>query len=288
MSDDTIERRLTEAFARAPGAPDGRRAAARVAALDALPQPPRRARRVLRALVPVTGLLALASLLVLAVPRGDSPTGAPGDGHGPQTATSSTSNPGTVSAPSTASVTPIPTPSAEPAPSRPVPTAEAIDPALRRAFSVFRRAATSIDRVPSDQTEALLGLGANPSLARAITVAGARGFLVPTTTGLCLTLNGSGGCTTTEVAVSGALVGTDICGQAGQGQTTVYGLLPDGAGNVVLHFMDGSSEPVPLVDNAYGIQVPRTPLPSRVTWAIDGRERDVAVPGSPGPPRVSC
>ncbi|MCC6832905.1 MAG: TlpA family protein disulfide reductase [Thermoleophilia bacterium] len=77
MSDDALEGRLAEAFAQAPGAPDDRRAEARAAALDALPQPRRPTRRVLRALVPLTGLLALGSLLVFAMPRGtDGPSGA--------------------------------------------------------------------------------------------------------------------------------------------------------------------------------------------------------------------
>lgn len=77
MSDhDDLDARLAALLAVPHAGDPAREARARTAALDALPTGRRWPRRVLRAAVPALGFAALGTVLVLAVPRGESPSAA--------------------------------------------------------------------------------------------------------------------------------------------------------------------------------------------------------------------
>lgn len=95
--------------------------------------------------------------------------------------------------------------------------------------------------------------GLNPGLAREVTYGDAHVWIVPGGAGVCIEGEGSGGgCGSIAQALEGSVaVGT---GGEGEGGVTVYGLVPDGNSQVVVHNADGSSEDVPVEHNVYVIK----------------------------------
>lgn len=165
----------------------------------------------------------------------------------------------------------------------------ALQTAQKAAFAALRRPQTDADRALADDQGALQTLadaqsasGVNPSLARSVySVAGNQLSLIPGTNSLCLLATakafGQGtACASTNHAVSKGLgfvyYSTSPSGQ--ESEATIAGVLPDGAGNVVVHDRSGNSTPVSLSpDGGYWVQATS---PTRMTWiGADGRPHQI-------------
>jgi hypothetical protein len=98
--------------------------------------------------------------------------------------------------------------------------------------------------------------GLNPSLARRVTYGDAHLWVEPGSAGLCLmdyeaeAKGGSCG------SVAEALEGSIAVGVGSTGDAVVYGLVPNGNSQVVVHDADGTTEDVPVESNVYIIRHP--------------------------------
>jgi len=113
--------------------------------------------------------------------------------------------------------------------------------------------------------------GANPELARRVSDApGDVVYLAPANGGAC-TLSAIGlesECFSTANMLAGATATAIICAPGlPTDQVEVFGVLPDGAGNVNITRADGSSVTLPVVNNYYEYTARKdAPLPSRIGW----------------------
>ncbi len=91
--------------------------------------------------------------------------------------------------------------------------------------------------------------GLNPSLAREVTYGDSHVWIIPGGAGICVEdEKGGGGCGSIAQALEGSVaVGVG----SGEGGVTVYGLVPNGNSQVVVHDADGGSEDVPVEHNVY-------------------------------------
>lgn len=179
-----------------------------------------------------------------------------------------------------------------PSPSEPpvFPTSAAPAPALSAAFAVLREPRDARDVIPASLARDLAGTGANGSLSRRVQIAGSDGLVIPSGAGLCVVTESRYACTTTEKAVAGALIGTDVCLREATGRMRVFGLVPDGIKSVRLDLADGTVQELPVIANVYGLVLPREPLPLRLRWtsAAESRGEALQVPVPPGVEALSC
>jgi hypothetical protein len=166
---------------------------------------------------------------------------------------------------------------------RPANAPRAVDPELKAAFGVFRRARTAGDEVAMGRSSGMMVAehGIALDLARRLPTApgGSRAWIMPTADGLCLLVRsadsiGPGGTCGTgrEVFDQGVITtSTDRDG------TEVLGLVPDGVAEARLHFRDGTSEALPIRDNGYYAKSSRAT--EKVTFTHESRT--VSVPAGP-------
>jgi hypothetical protein len=163
---------------------------------------------------------------------------------------------------------------------RPATAPRAVDPEVKAAFAVFRRARTTDDAVAMGHSSGMMVAehGIALDLARRVPTAagGPRAWVVPSAEGLCTlvrtpnSIGPGGGCGTgDEVFTKGAVL---IVGDR-NGDTEVIGLVPDGVDEVQLHFADGGSRSLQVRDNGYFAKVSRPT--KNVTFA--GASRAVSV-----------
>lgn len=98
--------------------------------------------------------------------------------------------------------------------------------------------------------------GLNPSLARRVRYGDAHLWVEPGSAGVCVIdyEPGAGGGSCGSVA--DALEGSIAIGIGASDQAVVYGLVPNGNSQIVVHDADGTTEEVPVENNVYIIRHP--------------------------------
>lgn len=157
--------------------------------------------------------------------------------------------------------------SAQPEPP-PAPKAATLSSQLSAHFAVLNAGAgadsTGIASASSETQNHLEGsakgldeqFGLNPSLARRVIYGDAHLWVEPGSAGLCLmdyeaeAKGGSCG------SVAEALEGSIAVGVGSTGSAVVYGLVPNGNSQVVVHDADGTTEDVPVENNVYIVRHP--------------------------------
>jgi hypothetical protein len=95
--------------------------------------------------------------------------------------------------------------------------------------------------------------GLNPSLARRVSYGDAHLWVEPGSAGMCVTdYEGAGGGSCGSIAE--ALEGSIAVGVGNTGSVVVYGLVPNGNSQIVVHDADGTTEDVPVENNVYIIR----------------------------------
>jgi hypothetical protein len=167
------------------------------------------------------------------------------------------------------------------------PPVATVDPAVVSTLGVFRRAATSED-IPSASIIKAAGLvpthfGANPALSRLafITAQGASVYLTPDVGGACLfeSTNSNALCATVAQIQEGQASAADICSPSlPTGEVEIAGIVPDAVTNATVTLSNGTSEPLPIENNAYVIRAQQSsPLPTKVEWtSASGEQADAA------------
>lgn len=147
---------------------------------------------------------------------------------------------------------------------------------ISNRLDIFRRPSTAADLPPvKEASDAHSGdvttFGANRSLARIVrTTPEGKVYLVAGASGVCFTSTSSieEGCAPLANVLSGNSAHAVICSPyLDPAEREVYGILPNGATGVAVHFYDGTSLPVQVVNNTYIIRttVPAS-LPKTVSW----------------------
>jgi hypothetical protein len=133
-----------------------------------------------------------------------------------------------------------------------------VAPALITSLTVLRapRRAGS-PRLPSGTAAAMAeqgSYGLNITQARFVTADGHGFWLVPGTSGVCLSgpsPSGLTGCNTVKAVEDGGLVG----GTAGPGWGMLEGVAPDGNPTISIVLSNGQTKHVPVIDNVYAVTV---------------------------------
>jgi hypothetical protein len=164
-------------------------------------------------------------------------------------------------------------------------TATQVDSRLKAGLAPFRRAQRAEDRLPQRarySLEMATTLGANPEFSRRVRTgpSGEHYFLVAGEGSVALINEaGAGSIDDIDHALSGQAVGIEDCAMGGRG-VKVVGLLPDAAGNAVLHVSDGSVIDLKVINNVYVVELAKTrsSLPRLVQWTQDGDVHVAKVP----------
>jgi len=178
--------------------------------------------------------------------------------------------------------------------SRHVPASRAVDPAVVSLLSVFARARTSADTLPSSLTGAPLSgypsAGLDVADARHVTASdGQTAFLIPSRGGVCVINTNEAFCTT-PVRLPGAAV-ADLCSPTlPAGKFEIEWLLPDRATHVALGMTDGTTARFPAGFNVYIARLPlKRPLPATIDWDdATGAHHSVTTPIPTNSPIQGC
>lgn len=180
---------------------------------------------------------------------------------------------------------------AAPAPANTASVPSVVSESLRSRFAAFRREAGPMDRLDAKLSQKLTvpSVKMNPALARS--VGGTQGsktrlYLVPAANEqICVVdQTGSGGCQPVESYVSSGSVSTDECpAHLGDDKLLIYGVVPDGVGEVTLRLSDGGTLEATVTANAWSVETGRgvQERPESVHWSFNGAEKTLAVPYSP-------
>lgn len=98
--------------------------------------------------------------------------------------------------------------------------------------------------------------GLNPSLARRVSYGDAHLWVEPGSAGMCLMDYEAGASGGSCGSVAEALEGSIAVGIGARDKAVVYGLVPNGNSQVVVHDADGTTEDVPVENNVYIIRHP--------------------------------
>jgi hypothetical protein len=186
--------------------------------------------------------------------------------------------------------------------STPQAAAPGVDPQVLASYGIFRRARTADDTLPAAVATATIGTaagseGANVELARhALTNGSGDGiYIVPTQGGVCLesTSGIENGCSSNAQLVPDGVAELVACGPTAlpNNQADIYGLLPDGATNPVLHFVNQTSAPVRVQGNVFTVRVLLTgePRTTQITWTgANGDQHSLPAFLPPPPPGQSA
>lgn len=94
---------------------------------------------------------------------------------------------------------------------------------------------------------------------------------------------GSGSIDDIDHALSGLSVGFQDCAGPNKDSLRVYGILPNGAANALLHLIDKSDRPLDVVGNVYVELVVKSAsaLPDGINFDIDGVTKSVVISRPP-------
>jgi hypothetical protein len=151
------------------------------------------------------------------------------------------------------------------------PAAPAIDPAVASQLSVFARAPTSADALPTQYRAELLGEygSEKPDVADARRVTASDGqtaYLVPARAGACVINTNEAFCSP-AASLPGADA-VDLCSPTlPLGQLEIEWLLPDHATNVRVATTSGATRTFPSGFNVYIARLPiHAPIPTSIQW----------------------
>jgi hypothetical protein len=165
----------------------------------------------------------------------------------------------------------------------------AIDPTLVGELSVFGRARTTTDAVPSGLAQwmgSTLGQFV-PALAESRRIVASDGetvYLAPGVNAICTGGTGAADsfCAPVGVLATGQAVSLDLCSPSlPLGQIQMEWMLPDSATHVAVRLSDGTTVLLPT-SNVYIRRFPISgPLPSTIEWTASGAEHsaDAGIPG---------
>jgi len=162
---------------------------------------------------------------------------------------------------------------------------------VRDSFAVFRRPASSADRLDADLARRMRPIGANPDLARILVDAPDprhRYYAVPGRADMLCFVDGtgSGSCLPASIAAVRGTLGSDECAfDLSEDEVLVYGLAPDGIDEVRLTARNGDVTRVTVADNMWKASVARRPAdarPNTAEWVTrSGTPASYAIPYSP-------
>jgi hypothetical protein len=165
----------------------------------------------------------------------------------------------------------------------------AIGPAVSSQLSVLSRSATGTDALPAGEQGVLQRnfgfVGPNVAGARRVTASdGQPAYLVPTNDGVCA-VDTSGVLCSRTTAFAGS-DSVDLCSpNLAKGQIEIQWLLPDGANNVSIQHVDGSTSSFASGSNVYIARFATTsPRPATIQWDLSGEHHsiDAGVPSDDG------
>jgi hypothetical protein len=165
-----------------------------------------------------------------------------------------------------------------------------VDPRITAVLSVFDGPRTADDELDFDPTApdgtGDVQPGERPDLARRISLPdGGEAFVWPMDEGVCYASPGGNGCIPIAVVrEKGFAVGSQQQVNTAAGRfedVTTFGLVRDGIPSVVLHFEDGTTQPVEVADNAF-VASDRDDIPVAIGWTdADGQHRVATGTDSP-------
>lgn len=171
-----------------------------------------------------------------------------------------------------------------------------VDPVIASQLSVFDRAPTSTDAVPSSFGGELQQAYSSetPDLVNSRQVTaddGQSAYLVPAQSGVCVINTNESFCAP-EASLPGAAV-VDLCSPSlPLGQLELEWLLPDGATKVSLGMSDATTVSYPLGYNVYIARLPlnsQSPIPTTIQWKDSaGQPHSVRTPVPSGAQNAGC
>jgi cytochrome c biogenesis protein CcmG/thiol:disulfide interchange protein DsbE len=156
------------------------------------------------------------------------------------------------------------------------PASPTIDPAVAAQLSVFRRARTSADTLPTAFRAELRSVfgAARPDAAEARRVTASDGqtaYLMPASGGVCV-INANEAICSSAATLPGATV-ADLCSPGlPKGQLEIEWLLPDSARNVRVGMANGAARTFAPDLNVYIASFPISgPVPKTIEWDVGGQ-----------------
>lgn len=173
--------------------------------------------------------------------------------------------------------------------------AAGVDLNVSAQLSVFNRAPTASDTLPSVSGAQLQGNAAGgPDFGNTRRVTaddGQAAYLVPAQGGVCVTNANEAFCS--SAAAIGGAAAVDLCSpNLPLGQLELEWLLPDGSTNVSLGMANSTTKPFAAGYNVYIARLPLTtsgPVPKTIQWTdATGQRRSVSTPIPAGAQGQSC